>query len=760
MKTNNTIIKALTFALVLFFSVNAIAQTKLQQAQTLKMKYDYAQAIKMYTDYFKTTTAAATDIKDLIECYMLLNDTKSAETWFAKLIAKGDYTAQDVLHYAGILKTNGKYDNAILQYESFATMHPTGKDTADAEIASCKTALTWIADPDYFIVANAAAFNSDNSDFGAIKFKDGYIFTSDREETGKVYANNEIYGWTDKPYLKLYYLDGINGSSPASQAELIDNLNAKYQNGAAVYDDKNSTIYFTRTKMVRTAMRPINSDPTSWYDHSTTKNYVNRWEIYSAKYSSGKWDDVKAFDFNNAENYSIGHPAVSPDGKTLYFVSDMPGGFGKTDIYFCTKETDGSWSKPRNAGSQINTEGRECFPSVDQDGKLYFSSDGLPGMGGLDMFSAEGSENGWTDPVNLKYPLNSSKDDFSIYFTATGSAGYFSSDRDGGQGLDDIYSFTPEARTLILAGTTNEKIGDKTSTLGGVSVLLGNTTSGDNKLLTSDPQGKFYSTLDCGAEYHVNGELEGYISEMKNLSPLCRSRHDTVYVDLDLSRKIVYLVGVTREKLPDGTLAALSGVNIVVENAAMNSNIPAMTSDKKGGFGAKLECSSDYEVTASIDGYFTQSKELKSLCRSQFDTVYVEFDMEKIVINKPIVIKNIYYDFDKWNIRPDAALELDKLVSTLTLNPQINIELGSHTDCRGTFGYNDVLSQKRAESAVAYIISKGIAASRITAKGYGEKVPVNKCVDGVSCTEDEFQLNRRTEFKVTSIIQNATSIDK
>ena len=161
-------------------------------------------------------------------------------------------------------------------------------------------------------------------------------------------------------------------------------------------------------------MRPVNSDPTSWYDNSKAGDYINRWEIYSAKNSGGKWEDVKSFVYNNAENYSIGQPAVSPDGKVIYFVSDKTGGFGKTDIYYCTLKSDGSWSIPVNAGSKINTVGREAFPFIDKDGKLYFSSDGLPGMGGLDIFSAEGSENSWTEPVNLQYPMNSSKDDFSV----------------------------------------------------------------------------------------------------------------------------------------------------------------------------------------------------------------------------------------------------------------------------------------------------------------------------------------------------------
>ena len=754
MKTKHTIQRQiLAIVVILLFSMSAYSQNKLQQAQALKMRYDYAQAINMYTDYFKTATPAVPDIRDLIECYMMINDTKSAETWYAQLISKGGYTAGDLLHYGDILKSNGKYEEAKSQFQSFAAMSPTGKDTADAEILSCNNALAWMADPAYFTVTNATAFNSENSDFGAIKFNDGYIFTSDRKLPQKDYSGNEIFGWTGQPYYKLYFISGVNSSNPVIEPELMSGLNANYQNGAAVYDAKDNIIYFTRTKMVKASMGPLNSDPTSWYDHSSVRDFVNRWEIFSARYSNGRWEDIKAFDYNNAKKFSVGHPAISSDGQTLYFVSDMPGGYGKTDIYYCTKLPDGTWAKPVNAGSKINTAGRESFPYVDQDGKLYFSSDGLPGMGGLDIFSAEGSENNWSDPVNLGYPLNSSKDDFSIYFTEAGTTGYLSSDRNGGKGSDDIYSFKPEARILILAGTTKEMHPDKTSSaLSGVNVLLGDSTKGDKKLLTSDENGRFYSILDCGDTYQVNGTLDGYTSQSKDIvATICKTRHDTVYVDLDLKKNTIYLVAIAKEKMPDGTLTAFSGVNILITNTTLKTNNPSLVTNKSGRATSKLDCSSDYTVTAAIEGYLSQSKDLTAICKNESDTVFVEFDMDKIVLNKPIVLNNIYYDFDKWNIRPDAALELDKLVNILRLNPQINIELGSHTDSRGAAAYNDALSQRRADAAVAYIVSKGIDAGRMTAKGYGEKVPVNKCVDGVSCTDEEYQMNRRTEFKVTSI---------
>ena len=663
MKTKTLNIRqAFAIALFLFLSIAAVAQTELQQAQAMKAKYDYSEAIKMYLSAFKTTSPVVYDMREITECYMMINDTKSAEEWLAKIVAVDGSTADDVLHYAGVLKTNGKYSEAIQQYKDYALLNSSGKDLATLEINSSKDALSWIADPSYITVTNAEAFNSENCDFGVIKFDEGYIFSSDRKLSDKVYKDDEIYGWTGRPYLKLYYISGVNSSNPASTAEPISGLNTKYQNGAGVYDATDNTIYFTRTKMVRVSMRPVNSDPTSWFDNSKAGDYVNRWEIYSAKYKDGKWEDVTSFEYNNAENYSVGQPAVSTDGKLMYFVSDKEGGFGKTDIYYCIKMADGKWSDPVNAGSKINSAGREAFPFIDKDGKIYFSSDGLPGMGGLDIFSSEGSENNWSDPVNLKYPMNTSKDDFSVYFTETGTCGYLSSNRDGGKGEDDIYYFAPDPpKTLILAGITKERSNDSLNILSGVTIKMEDKENNISGTLTSNDQGRFY---------------------------------------------------------------------------------------------AKIDCNKAYDLYASKEGHFAASKTVQSECRTKNDTIFVELILDKFIINKPIVIKNIYYDFDKWNIRPDAATELDKLVNILTENPDINIELGSHTDARGSFTYNDVLSQNRAESAVSYIISKGIASDRITAQGYGERIPVNECVDGASCSEEQFQLNRRTEFKVTSITRD------
>lgn len=661
MKTITIFFKSLVLVLSVCCISVAYSQSSLQKAQDLKNNYEYQKAIDEYTKYFSINKASSEDMRELVECYNMVNDLVSAEIWLKKIITSGDYLASDVWNYASALKSEAKYNEAIDQYKNYSFMEGGCKIKAANQIEGCTLALQWLDDPGYWDVANEKNLNSENSEFGLIKFGSNYIITSDRK-IGSLSAN-ELYGWTGKPYLKLYSTPASGKARAASGFSRIDALNNKYHNGPGIFDASSSDLLFTRTKMVKVAKKPVNSDPTSWIDKSVAPDYVNRLEIYMSKYSDSKWEEVLPFEYNNVEEYSVGHPAITMDGKTLYFVSDMPGGYGGTDIYYCERLSSGNWSKPQNAGPVINSDGKEVFPFVDEDGALYFSSDGHAGMGGLDIFKAIGQKNAWSEPENMKYPINSSKDDFSINFTETGTCGFLASNRGGGVGDDDIYSFAyAPPKSLVL------------------SII-------------------------------------------------------------------------TKEQLEDNSIVDFPGVDLTLTNKSQETVDSYMT-DNTGHFFVDLDCATSYDLKGEKEGYFTRMKKFEtSLCKTRHDTMFVEMTFNKMVINKPIVLENIYYDFDKWYIRPDAAVELDKLVEILQLNPEISIELGSHTDCRGTNEYNQVLSQKRAESAVNYIISKGIKASRLTFKGYGETVLRNTCSDGVECSEVDHQLNRRTEFKVTGVLK-------
>ncbi len=662
MKTVSCTLKY-NIAFVLITLINGIAfgQNHLHKAKQFAANFQYQKAIAEYISYFESTTPARDDARDLANCYIEINDVKSAVTWMGKVVSMDKAKPEDVKIYASLLKSEGNYKDAISQFQQYEKSAPEFAELTNAWILACQNAERWIESPEYIEVKNDSMFNSECSDFGLIPFYKGYLLTSDRREKGKTYSQQEIFGWTGNPYLKLYYVEMDTNGKSVSNMRTLNELNYKYHNGPGTYDTTNKMMYYTRTNMVKVLLNSINPDPSSWTDPLTSSDYTNRPEIFSAKFANNIWTEIKPFAYNKSAEYSVGHPAISADGKLLYFVSNMPGGFGGSDIYYCEKTDSNNWSKPKNLGSSINTSGNEVFPYVDPNGTLYFSSDGLPGMGGLDLFSAKGNKESWATPVNLRYPINSPKDDFSIFYNVSGKSGYFASNRDGGKGMDDIYSFAPSPPTNYLITVVSKEKSDNKS----------------------------------------NGALKDVFIVIKNRT--------TGQIDT----------------LPNNT----SGIHYI------NAN-----------------CKDDYEIIGTKDGYFTQTKNIENrACASRHDTVLVKLDFDKIVIKKAIVLSNIYYDYDKWNIRPDAAIELDKLVTILLENPQIVIELGSHTDSRGPDSYNMTLSQHRAESAVNYIISKGINNKRITAKGYGETVPLNRCSNDVDCSEEEFQVNRRTEFKVTKI---------
>lgn len=641
---------------VLFFSatVNLNAQRKIEKAKEYQENFEYSKAIAIYEDMEQKKNIRKPEVvRDIAHSYLMMNDLESAQRWLSKVNSFSVYSPVEVLQYAYTLKTAGDYPNAISQFRRYADLFPERAAKVPEWIEACYAAEQWIASPKLYHVENLQDVNTPFSEFGVTAFPEGLLFTTDRREESKSYNMSEIFGWTGNPYLKFYHLP--DPGKYDAHAEMGE-VNTTFHNGPGVFDTYNDVLYFTRTNMYKVKSPAVNSNPTEFDLGEETFSWINRLEIYSMRYRNGKWEEMQPFAYNNVEKFSVGHPALSPDGNVLYFASDMEGGFGGSDIWYSVKRADGSWGMPQNAGPVVNTDGKEVFPVVDKEGTLYFSSDGQPGMGGLDIFQVRGSHNNWTIPENMKYPINSPKDDFLPYFTEPGVAGYLSSNRDGGKGADDIYAFSKQ-------------------------VML------------------FVRTYESG----------------KN-----------------------------------GVLTPLADVNIDIENM-INDQVSTVLSDLNGEASGRANCGGVFAVRGKKEGYIGKDKAITTVCSSGYDSIYVDLILDKIELNRSFVLENIYYDFDKWNIRPDAALELDKLVTILNEHPEIDIELGSHTDSRGSDTYNERLSQRRAESAVDYIISRGIAKSRITAKGYGEfKMRVN-CPDGVSCSEDQHQLNRRTEFTITRI---------
>lgn len=376
-------------------------------------------------------------------------------------------------------------------------------------------------------------------------------------------------------------------------------------------------------------------------------------KVFKAVYKENKWEEIADLPFNSDE-YSVGHPTLTPDGKFMYFASDMPNAnaVGGQDLYVVAI-TDSGFGEPVNLGTAINTKGDEVFPFYHPNGTLYFSSDSYEGFGGLDMYSATQSKGAWGIITNLGYPINSSKDDFGLIYNEKLEHGMFTSSRTGGAGSDDIYLFDKQTKVILLGKVIDKK---------------------------------------------------------------------------------------TKEPILDAMVHLKEMVTIQLDSIA---------SDKKGKFTFPLEINMDYEVTAEKYGYFLASPIKVSTRMEGKDTIEIVIELQRIAVGEVVKLENIYYDFDKFDIRADAAVELNRFVQFMNKYPGMEVELRSHTDSRGSDTYNQWLSQKRAESAVAYVIKQGIASTRIKARGYGETMPINQCVNRVPCTEEEHQMNRRTEFVVT-----------
>jgi outer membrane protein OmpA-like peptidoglycan-associated protein len=640
-------------------AVTVLAQD-MKQADKHFQNYEFTLALDAYKAILEKGEPNATVVQRIADSYRILNNSKEAEFWYAQAIAFPESDPANIYLYAESAKRNANYNKAKQLFLDYGRRVPAQAALALKMAASCDTAMAWMQRSKAFEVQKHDKLNSEGADFSPVKIQDGLLFASDRLMVDNK-KQTERSNWSGNGYIQLYLAKATSDSTYAAPVPLPSSVNTAYHNGPATFLEKEQTLYFTRTQVVKRRAGHTNPDPTSWFKGSDNRTHTNRHGIYTAVRKGEKWEKVQPFIYNNTDEFSIGHPAITPDGQVLYFASDMPGGLGETDIYYSERQPDGTWGKPVNAGNVINTSGRESFVSVGEDGSLYFSSDGHLGMGGLDIFKTVGAHKAWTKAQNLQYPLNTSQDDFGILTDSTGTKGMLSSGRLGQNGFDDIFTFE---------------------------------------------------------KYNVPCTLIGKAIERFAIAGTSRKKEEPVEE-------------VLLQLIEEGKSTPLE-----------------VYSDKAGNFMFPVKAGINYTIRGSKPKYLTQTLNLTPDCRYNTDSVKVEMIFNRTTPNKPIVLENIFYDFDKANIRPDAARELDKLVQTLKDNPGIRIELSSHTDSRHSHSYNEELSQRRAQAAVDYIVSRGIDINRLKAKGYGETQLINKCKDGYPCSEVQHQENRRTEFKI------------
>lgn len=768
---------------ILALSLNAAAQKEAKlQADKAYDHLSYLKAADLYQQLGESGLDEVAKAR-LAESYRLNGDTESAEYWYAQSIS--EHAAPiDMLHYAQMLQSNGKCEIALDWYNKYLALMGKNYPFPRANVKDCANLV--FTPKQYVTVTNAKALNSGHLDYSPVPYKGGVVFTSTRGGKSKDGIEDT---WTKDNFSDLFFAKKI-GTQSFNAVELLEGqINGDFHDGTATFNRQGTVMYFSR-----------NDD-----EGKNTKEIVDL-KIYSAELNNKKWGNVKELPFNNPE-YSTCHPTLSADGNTLYFASNRPGGMGGMDIYKSVRSGT-YWSVAENLGEKVNTAGNEIFPFVNKNGELFFASNGWAGVGGLDVYQTKEIDNQWTMAENVGEPINSAKDDFGYSQLENGEEGYFSSNRAGGFGGDDIYSWTKavaiEDRTsnsiTVIDEVSGNKIEDALVTVvEGVYQNKGNIPStkqvknetDEEGLLRpqtisflTDPTGKVQPDIRQGKTYTILVEKQGYTAVKKIVTAYELTRKPEWIVPLTKRQGIALNGAVIHQEynriIPNATLTLFNFCTGEYENT---------TSDDEGNFKFFLDCNCDYEIVAKKERFQEDKKKYATTgmdCETTkpiTSILYLNVEnptpvvapVEEPIVNvrpiptptpepeprietyevgQVITLEDVYYDFNKASIRGDASTALDNLVNILTQYPSMEIELYSHTDSRGNPTYNEQLSQKRANAAVQYLINRGITRNRIKGKGYGEQLLKNHCADGIDCSETEHQENRRTEVKITNLGAN------
>ncbi|UOX33160.1 OmpA family protein [Flavobacterium sediminilitoris] len=628
---------------IILIGISCISFSQSSQLATADRKYNkysYVDAIEIYEKVAEKGYQSPELFKKLGNAYYFNGELDKAAKWYKDLFAMNeDVDPEYYFRYSQALKAIEDYDNANKYLSLF---NEKTNDSRGNEFAKNKDYLKNIEAISGKYTIGKTSINSEFSDYGPSYLGNQLVFASARKE-GALF--NKIHDWTKQNFTDLYSVTINSDKSLSEPQNFSKSINSKFNESSPVFTKDGKTMYFTRN---------------NYLDGKKGKddNKSTLVKIYKASFIDNEWKNITELPFNN-DNYSTAHPTLSTDNKTMYFASDIPGGFGNSDIYKVKINDDGTFGTPENLGNTINTEGRETFPNIAFDNTLYFASDGHLGLGGLDVFESKFSNNQFQKPENVGKPINSSMDDFG-FIVNKDKSGFFTSNRDGGSGYDDIYSFTICAQKLygIVTDVDTKEI------LPNSKVILFDSDMKKITEMTTDETGKYTFEIECSTKYHVRASKEEYETTEKTFT----SKNETGETELNLELK--------RNIFPI----------------------------KEGTDLAKI------------------------------------FD-----------ISIIYFDLDKWNIRPDAAKDLQKILEVMKKHPKMEVDIRSHTDSRQTHRYNEILSDRRAKSTLEYLVKNGIEKSRLTAKGYGETQLVNNCSDGVKCSEAEHQKNRRSEFIVTKM---------
>jgi outer membrane protein OmpA-like peptidoglycan-associated protein len=641
------------YILSLLFSFTCFAQESLiKKANYYYNTADFSKAAELFSQ-INTGEICKTEFlqKEADSYYNIANYQKAAAA-YKNIIDKNEATfdTKNLFKYAQCLKASNQFADGnfwLKKYNTNIAENVFNKNIKDLEETKAQGNL--------FEVKNSNV-NTEKSDFGAIEINNNFYFS-----TASKNILAKTYKWNKQNYLDIYTSKIENNIVGNDVISISDKINSNLHEANIAITNDGKTLYFTRN---------ITNEKGN---KAEDKNKTTHLGIYMATLVNGVWDNVKALPINNP-NYSVMHPALNPDNNRLYFSSDMPGSKGEFDIYYISISETEEFGKPVNLGSAINTANKEQFPFIAKDNTLYFSSDGHLGFGLMDVFSATGKNGEFSNPTNLGLPVNSNLDDFSFTINSDTKNGYFSSNRAGGKGDDDIYSFTqpiqkPKIDYFVEGKITNQETGKE---IEAVNLTIFN----DKGIKVNE------ITTNNVADYKFKMEPGSYkiVANHPNFIP-----SESVFTILD--------------------------------NGIIVTNKPIVLQPIKQTFVEKVNADVGEPKLITKDGVLM-------------------FDVPQIL-----------FDYNKFDIRPDAQVHLNALIEKLKKFPEINIEVGSHTDIRGKAIYNEYLSQQRATSTMNYLIKNGLDKSRLAAKGYGETRPIVDCTDH-KCTEEEHQFNRRSEFVI------------
>ena len=647
--------RLLTFSVALLSSTSLLfaqPEKELEKANEMYKNFSYVDAIKIYERIAQKGFVNQEMLQSLGNAYYYNAEYKKALPWYEQLFQEGKYKVKPEYYYryAQTLKSVGDYTQADKMMAKFVEL-TNANDTRAALFKENKDYQTVIKNNSGRFQLNNASVNTENSEYGTAFYGDKIVFAG---ATDARKAKRGVSQWTGESFYDLYEAEHFD-QKLGSRKPFSSSINTQFNESTPVFTKDGNTMYFTRNNYVN---RKLGSD---------IENTILLKILRATKDKNGNWGNIVEVPFNS-DQYNVAHPALSPDEKYLYFASDMPGSFGNSDIFRVEILGDNQYGTPENLGNIINTAGRESFPYISKDNVLYYSSDGIPGLGGLDIFAAKFNADGSTSkPVNIGMPGNSADDDFCFVFNSDSKIGFLTSNRPGGKGKDDIYSFH-EDKPLLFSCQKNIKgiVKDaKTkAVIANAKVILSDKVMKEVGKDQSKTDGTFtFEKVNCNdSHYYLRGEKEKY---------------ETAEVNVTV------------------------GKDEVVYEILLN---PREVAIKKG------------------------------------------MDLAKV-----FEIKEIKFDYNKADIRPDAAVELTKIVEVMREYPKMKIDIRSHTDSRGADSYNLKLSDRRAKATLEWIVKQGIDRKRLKAKGYGETRLVNGCSNGVPCTEEEHQENRRSEFIVVAM---------